>query len=42
MILKAQLVQTIDERLKDLGKERNVMQEKLKEGREDTEKKLKK
>jgi type IV pilus assembly protein PilQ len=42
MILKAELVQTIDERLKDLAKERNVMQERLKEGREDTEKKLKK
>ncbi len=42
ILFKAQLVPTVEERLKDLGKERNVLQDKLKEFREDTDKKLKK
>ena len=42
ILFKAQLVPTVEERLKDLGKERNVLQDKLKEFRVDSDKKLKK
>jgi general secretion pathway protein D len=42
ILLKAELVPTIEERVKDLGKDRNLLQEKLKETREDSEKRLKK
>ena len=42
IILKAELVPTIEDRLKDVGKDRNTIQEKLKEIREDSEKRLKK
>ncbi|MEK6754723.1 MAG: hypothetical protein AABZ02_01080 [Bacteroidota bacterium] len=42
ILLRAELVPTIDERLEQLTKERNIIQEKLKEGREDTEKRMKK
>jgi hypothetical protein len=42
ILLKAELVPTIEDRLKEIGKERNIIQEKLKEIREDTDKRLKK
>jgi hypothetical protein len=42
ILLKAELVPTIEDRLKEIGKERNLIQEKLKEIREDTDKRLKK
>jgi general secretion pathway protein D len=42
ILLKAEVVPTIDERLKDMAKERNTLQDKLKEIREDSEKRLKK
>lgn len=39
VLLKAELVPTIDQRISDLNKERNVIQEKLKENEADTQKK---
>jgi type IV pilus assembly protein PilQ len=42
IILRAELVPTIDERINELGKSRNLIQEKLKEARDDTEKRMKK
>jgi general secretion pathway protein D len=42
ILLKAELVPTIEDRVKDLGKEHNIIQEKLKEIREDADKRLKK
>lgn len=42
ILMKAELVPTIEDRVKELGKERNLLQEKLKENKEDTEKRLKK
>jgi general secretion pathway protein D len=42
IFLRAELVPTIDQRIQDLGKERNLIQEKMKESREDTDKRLKK
>jgi type IV pilus assembly protein PilQ len=42
ILLKAELVPTIEDRLKEMGKDRNAIQEKLKELREDSEKRLKK
>jgi len=42
IILRAELVPTIDERINELGKSRNIIQDKLKELREDTEKRMKK
>jgi type IV pilus assembly protein PilQ len=42
IVLRAELVPTIDERINELGKSRNLIQEKLKEAREDTEKRMKK
>ena len=42
VLLKAELVPTIEDRLKDLAREKNVVQEKLKENREDSNKRLKK
>jgi len=42
ILLKAELVPTIEDRIKDLAKERNVLQEKLKDYRDDLTKKLKK
>ncbi|MCX6143577.1 MAG: hypothetical protein NTZ35_10170 [Ignavibacteriales bacterium] len=42
ILLKAELVPTIEDRVKDLGKDHNVLQEKLKEIREDADKRTKK
>jgi len=42
ILLKAELVPTIEDRIKELAKERNVLQEKLKDYRDDVTKKLKK
>jgi len=42
ILLKAELVPTIEERIKELAKEHNVIQEKLKDYRDDLTKKLKK
>jgi type IV pilus assembly protein PilQ len=42
ILLKAELVPTIEDRLKDLAKDRNTLQDKLKEIKEDTDKRLKK
>lgn len=42
MLLKAELVPMVEDRIKDVGKERDLIQEKLKEGREDTAKKTQK
>jgi hypothetical protein len=42
ILLKAELVPTIEDRLKDLGNSRSVIQDKLKEIHEDSEKRLKK
>ncbi len=39
VLLKAELVPSIDQRISDLNKERNLIQEKLKENQEDTQKK---
>jgi type IV pilus assembly protein PilQ len=39
VLLKAELVPTIDQRISDLTKERNLIQEKLKENEADTQKK---
>lgn len=39
VLLKAEIVPTIDQRISDLNKERNLIQEKLKENLEDTQKK---
>ena len=42
ILLRADLVPTVDERIEQLSKGRNVIQEKLKEGREELEKRMKK
>ena len=42
ILLKAEMVPTIEDRMKDLMKERNILQNKLKADREDSEKRLKK
>jgi type IV pilus assembly protein PilQ len=42
ILLKAELVPTIEDRIKELAKERNVLQEKLRDYRDDLTKKLKK
>lgn len=42
ILFKAELVPSIDDRLKEMAKDRNVMREKLKESREDMEKRTKK
>ncbi len=42
ILLRADLVPTVDERIEQLSKARNVIQEKLKEGREELEKRMKK
>ena len=42
ILLKAEVVPTIEDRLKDLAKDRNTIQDKLKEIRDDSEKRLKK
>lgn len=42
ILFKAELVPSLDDRLKEMVKGRNVMQEKLKESREDLEKRIKK
>jgi type IV pilus assembly protein PilQ len=42
ILLRAQLVPTVDERIEQLSKNRDVMQEKLKEAREDMERRTKK
>ena len=42
ILFKAEVVPSIDDRLKDLAKDKNVMRDKLKEGRDDLEKRTKK
>jgi type IV pilus assembly protein PilQ len=42
ILMKAELVPTIEDRLKEVGKDRNTLQDKLKEIREDSDKRLKK
>jgi general secretion pathway protein D len=42
ILIKAELEPTVEDRLKDLGKEKNLIQEKLKELKDDSEKRLKK
>jgi general secretion pathway protein D len=42
IVIRAELVPTIDERINQLGKARNLIQEKLKEGRDETDRLLKK
>ncbi len=42
ILLRADLVPTVDERIEQLSKGRNVIQDKLKEGREELEKRMKK
>jgi general secretion pathway protein D len=42
IVLRAELVPTIDERINELGKNRDIIQEKLKQGREETDRLMKK
>jgi type IV pilus assembly protein PilQ len=42
IVMKAELVPTIEERVKQLAKERNILQDKLKEIEQDVDKKAKK